>query len=91
VTVYELQGVDQVYLIDYCGAFQAGKFSLGQVVNYRVDEADKDDMRLYIRRDDRKEYNCKIEGKRVLEGAKTDAASAATSVPPPTAAPSSKP
>ena len=90
-TVYELQGVNQVYLIDYCGAFQAGKFSLGQVVNYRVDEADKDDMRLYIRRDDGKEYNCKIEGKRTLEGAKTDAPSAATAVPPPTAAPSAKP
>lgn len=90
-TVYELKGVDQVYLIDYCGAFQAGKFSLGQVVNYRVDEADKDDMRLYIRRDDGKEYNCKIEGKRTLEGAKTDAPSAATAVPPPTAAPSAKP
>ena len=91
VTVYELQGVAQVYLIDYCGAFQAGKFSLGQIVNYRVDEADKDDMRLYIRRDDGKEYNCKIEGKRILEGAKTDAPSAATSVPPPTAASSAKP
>lgn len=90
-TVYELRGVDQVYLIDYCGAFQAGKFSLGQVVNYRVDEADKDDMRLYIRRDDGKEYNCKIEGKRILEGNKTDAPSAATSVPPPTAAPPAKP
>ena len=90
-TVYELKGVDQIYLIDYCGAFQAGKFSLGQVVKYRVDEADEDDMRLYIRRDDGKEYNCKIEGKRTLEGAKTDAPSAATAVPPPTAAPSAKP
>jgi hypothetical protein len=30
-TVFELKGIDFVYLIDYCGAFQAGKFELGQV------------------------------------------------------------
>jgi hypothetical protein len=72
-TVYELKGIDFVYMIDYCGAFQAGKFDLGQAVDYRVDEADKDDMRLYIRRDNGKEYKCKIEGKRVLEGAKSAA------------------
>lgn len=90
-TVYELKGVDQVYLIDYCGAFQAGKFSLGQVVTYRVDEADKDDMRLHIRRDEGKEHNCKIEGKRTLEGAKTVSPAAATAVPPPPVAPSAKP
>jgi hypothetical protein len=72
-TVYELKGIDFVYLIDYCGAFQAGKFELGQAVDYRVDETYKDDMRLYIRRDNGKEYKCKIEGKKVLEDAKSAA------------------
>ena len=81
-TVFELKGSDFVYLIDYCGAFQAGKFELGQAVDYRVDETDKNDLRLYIRRDNGKEYKCKIEGKKVLEGAKTNA--------PPTAAPPAK-
>jgi hypothetical protein len=76
-TVFELKGTDLVYLIDYCGAFQAGKFELGQAVDYRVDE---NDMRLYIRRDNGKEYKCKIEGKKILEGAKTDAPS--TAAPP---------
>ena len=68
-TVFELKGINFVYLIDYCGAFQAGKFELGQAVDYRVDETDKDDMRLYIRRDNGKEYKCKIEGKKALEDA----------------------
>ena len=68
-TVFELKGTDLVYLIDYCGAFQAGKFDLGQPVDYRVD-----DQRLYIRRDNGKEYKCKIEGKKLVENAKTDAA-----------------
>ncbi len=90
-TVYELKGTDLVYLIDYCGAFQAGKFSLGQAVNYRVDEVDRNDPRLYIRRDNGREYNCKIEGKRTLEGAKTGMPSAATAAFPPAAAPPGKP
>ena len=68
-TVFELKGTDMIYLIDYCGAFQAGKFDLGQAVDYQVDETNKDDMRLYIRRDNGKEYRCKIEGKKVLESA----------------------
>ena len=76
-TVFELRGTDLVYKIDYCGAFQAGKFELGQAVDYRVD---KNDLRLYIRRDNGKEYKCKIEGKNILKGAKTDAPS--TSAPP---------
>jgi hypothetical protein len=36
-----------------------------------------DGERLYIRRDDGKEYKCKIEGTKATEGAKTDAPSAA--------------
>jgi hypothetical protein len=37
-TVFELKGSDLTYLIDYCGAFQAGQFDLGQPVDYRVDD-----------------------------------------------------
>ena len=55
--VYELRGSDLVYKIDYCGTFQAGKFGIGQAVEYRVEGE-----RLYIRHDGDKEYNCKIEG-----------------------------
>jgi hypothetical protein len=68
--VYELKGADLVYEVDYCGAFQAGKFQTGQEVDYRVDGE-----RLYIRRDDGKEYKCKIEGTKALENAKPDASS----------------
>ena len=63
--VYELKGTDLIYQVDYCGAFQAGKFMTGQAVDYRVDGE-----RLYIRRDDGKEYKCKIEGTKAIEGAK---------------------
>jgi hypothetical protein len=69
-TVFELKGTNLIYLIDYCGAFQAGKFELGQDVDYRVDGTDKDALRLYIRRDNGKEYKCKIEGKKVSEDTK---------------------
>jgi hypothetical protein len=65
--VYELSGADLVYKVDYCGAFQSGKFEIGQVVEYRVDGE-----RLYIRREDGKEYKCKIEGTKAAKGAKTD-------------------
>jgi hypothetical protein len=68
VTVFELKGTDMVYLIDYCGAFQAGQFGLGQAVDYRLD-AD----RLYIRRDNGKEYKCKIQGQRLLQDVGTAA------------------
>jgi hypothetical protein len=66
-TVYELKGPDLVYQIDYCGAFQAGKFTAGQQVDYRVE-----DKRLYIRRDDGKEYGCKIEGTKTVDEPKID-------------------
>jgi hypothetical protein len=71
VTVFELKGTDLIYMIDYCGAFQAGQFGLGQAVDYRAD-----DERLYIRRDNSKEYKCKIEGQKSLDDAKTAAPSA---------------
>ena len=35
--VYELRGSDLVYKIDYCGTFQAGKFGIGQAVEYHVE------------------------------------------------------
>lgn len=60
--VYELRGPDLIYQVDYCGAFQAGQFSPGQVVEFRVNE--KED-RLYIRHDVKKEYSCQLEGKRL--------------------------
>jgi len=47
VTVFELKGRDLVYLIDYCGAFQAGQFGLGQAMDYR-----EDNERLYMRNHD---------------------------------------
>lgn len=59
--VYELQGPDKIYQVDYCGAFQAGEFSPGQVVEFRVDAGDG---RLYIRHDGDKEYSCQLEGTR---------------------------
>jgi hypothetical protein len=69
--VYALQGTDLVYRIDYCGAFQAGKFQTGQAVDFRVDGE-----RLYIRRDDGKEFKCKVEGTKAAESAKPDAPAA---------------
>jgi len=71
VTVFELKSTELVYLIGYCGAFQAGQFGLGQAVDYRVNGG-----RLYIRRDDGKEYKCKIEGQKTSQDAKTVAPSA---------------
>jgi hypothetical protein len=59
--VYELQGPDLVYQVDYCGAFQAGQFTTGQVVEFRVDTGGG---RLYIRHDVKKEYSCQLEGTR---------------------------
>ena len=67
--VYELKGTDLVYQIDYCGAFQAGKFDAGQTVEYRVQGE-----RLYIRRDNNEEFKCKIEGKKAVVTANSGAA-----------------
>ena len=57
-------------------------------MNYRVDETDEDDRRLYISRDNGEEYKCKIEGQKMLERGKSDVPSIA---PAPAAAPSVKP
>ena len=79
--VYELHGPDMIYRIDYCGAFQAGQFAPGQVVEYRVDG-----NRLYILHDNNKEYGCQIEGRRESEIAKTDKSSQPGGPPPAPAA-----
>jgi hypothetical protein len=62
---YELKGAGLLYQINDCGDFQTGL-----AVDYRVS-----DNKLYIRRDDGKEYKCKIDGTRTEEPAKTDAPS----------------
>lgn len=80
---FELKGGGMIYQIDDCGSFQAGQFTAGQAVDYRVDEADPHDKRVYIRRDGGKEYKCKMDGAKAIEGAKPDAS--------PTPAPSAKP
>jgi len=68
VKLYELKGSDLIYEFDKCGAFQAGEFTAGQAVDYRVDDAAK---RIYIRYDNDKEYKCKMDGTRSVESDKT--------------------
>ena len=58
---YDLQGPDLVYQVDYCGAFQAGQFTPGQTVEFRVSTGEG---RLYILHDGNKEYSCQLEGTR---------------------------
>lgn len=76
--VYELRGPDLIYLVDFCGSFQAGQFTTGQVVEFRVDAE-----RLYIRHDNNKEYNCQIEGRQKLEDPQPDKGAQAAAVPAP--------
>ena len=76
--VYELQGPDLVYQVDYCGAFQAGEFSAGQVVEFRVDTGGD---RLYIRHDVKKEYGCQLEGTRKPDPQPGEAAQSAPASP----------
>lgn len=90
--VYELKGTGMLYKIDYCGAFQAGDFAAGQSVDYRVNVSDKDDKRLFIRRDNGKEYSCQLEGTRIPDGALAAApAPAATPAAPAPPAPAASP
>ncbi|HSS96899.1 MAG TPA: hypothetical protein VLK33_07715, partial [Terriglobales bacterium] len=69
--VYELQGPNLIYEVDYCGAFQMGQFAPGQAVEFRVDSGGG---RLYIRHDGNKEYSCQLEGTRKPDPAATEAA-----------------
>jgi len=70
--VYQLKAGNLLYKMDYCGAFQAGQFQVGQAVDFRVD-----DERLYIRHDGDKEFNCKLEGVSAIEDPKPNTAPAA--------------
>lgn len=81
--VYELQGPDLVYQVDYCGAFQAGQFAPGQVVEFRVDTGGG---RLYIRHDINKEYSCQLEGTRKPDAQPGKAAQSAPASATPAAA-----
>ncbi len=87
---YELQGPDLIYQMDYCGAFQAGQFTPGQVVEFRVSAGEG---RLYIRHDGNKEYSCQLEGTRKPDtqtgaAVQPGAASPASAAPSAAAAPS---
>ncbi len=77
--VYELQGPEMIYQVDYCGAFQAGQFGPGQLVEFRVDIGDS---RLYIRHDGDKEYGCQLEGTRKPDAPPGGAAASSTSAVP---------
>lgn len=66
--VYQLKCGNLLYKMDYCGAFQAGQFQVGQAVDFRIDEE-----RLYIRHDGDKEFSCKLEGVSAIEDPKPTA------------------
>jgi len=86
--VYELKGPDLIYQMDYCGSFQAGQFSAGQVVEFRMDIGGG---RLYIRHDGNKEYGCQLEGTRKPDaepGAVAPTSVASSAAPAPVTAPS---
>jgi hypothetical protein len=85
--VYELQGPDLIYQVDYCGSFQAGQFTPGQVVEFRVDNGGG---RLYIRHDGDKEYGCQLEGTRKPD-MQTGEATQSTAASPAPATPAAAP
>ena len=53
VKVYDLRGPDLIYQIAFCGAFQAGEFTTGDVLEYRVVAE-----RVYVQHQN-SEYSCK--------------------------------
>jgi hypothetical protein len=59
VKVYELRGPNATYEIAFCGSFEAGDFTAGQVVEY----SGGDGGRLSIRHDNNKEWSCQVVGK----------------------------
>lgn len=71
--VYELRGSKRMYLLDYCGNFQAGKFVPGETVQYR---AYMDSDRIFVRPEGTKEYSCELEGVRLIEAGKATMPSA---------------
>jgi hypothetical protein len=58
VKAYELRGPDSTYEIAFCGSFEAGEFTAGQVVEYRGSGE-----RINIRHDNNKEWSCQVVGK----------------------------
>lgn len=56
VKVYDLRGPDLIYQIASCGAFQAGEFTTGDVLEYRVVAE-----RVYVQHQN-SEYSCKLQG-----------------------------
>ena len=81
VKVYRLRGPELIYKVDFCGAFQAGQFTVGQVVEFRPAGE-----RLYIRHDNDKEYDCRVEGTQALESKSSAAVSSPSPTPPATTA-----
>ena len=84
VKAFELRGPDSTYEIAFCGSFEAGRFTEGQVVEYHVDGD-----RLSIRHDNNKEWSCQIVARAKTEDAKPaeEAAPAASpAVPAPSTA-----
>ena len=62
--VYQLRGEKFIYLIDYCGRLQAGKFMPGQVVRFR---AFPDGDRLDVLHGGNQTYSCQLEGMSLIE------------------------
>jgi hypothetical protein len=81
--VYEMQGPDLIYQVDYCGAFQAGQFTPGQAVEFRVSAGEG---RLYVRHDGDKEYSCQLESTRKPDAQPGKAAQSAPASATPAAA-----
>jgi hypothetical protein len=79
--VYDLRGPDLIYEVDFCGSFQAGEFTAGQVVEFRVEGE-----RVYIRHDNNKEYNCQLEGTLKLRDASDQSGGASPGIADPSAA-----
>ena len=88
VKAYELRGPDSTYEIAFCGSFEAGAFTAGQVVEYRGGGGD----RLNIRHDNNKEWSCQVIGKvktqdaKPAEEATRPAATSPAAVPAPSTA-----
>ena len=78
VKAYDLRGPDSAYEIAFCGSFEAGQFTAGQVVEYRV-AGD----RLSIRHDNNKEWSCQVVGTLKPEDARPaeEGAQPATALP----------
>ena len=71
--VYTLKGPKLIYLLDYCGSFQAGKFLPGQMVQFRVYP---DNDRIFVRNGGGQEYSCKLEGMHLIQTKSSDASGA---------------